>query len=90
VSHRELLTGLGRGARLLLLEPGPVTWQRPLVDGAVEFGGDEEAAMREALELSQAAPIAAVLSYLEPLLLLAARIAHRTGRSGMLPMSQRL
>ena len=84
ISHADLMAGLRRDTGLLLVEPGPVTWQRRYVEDALEVPpADGEAAVAAALRLAADHQVTAILTYLEPLLELAATIAERAGIRGM-------
>ena len=83
-SYADLMAGLRRDTELLLVEPGPVTWQRRYVEDALEVSpADGEAAVAAALRLAADHQVTAILTYLEPLLELAATIAERAGVRGM-------
>ncbi len=71
-------------ADLVLLKPEPITWQTRWVRDAAVFDlGDESEALRLAKGLATRHGVAAVATYEEPLVVMAARLAHGLGAPGV-------
>lgn len=83
-SRQYLLEGVARWADVLLLDPAPITWQKPFLrDGrSVDFG-DQTAVLAAAKGLASAHRVDGVLTWDEKLVVPAARIAQGIGIAAM-------
>lgn len=80
--HRELLAELGEAADVVLLQPGEIGWQRPLVTRALSIDPTDLTAVLRTVD-DLAAGVDGVLSYEEILLPLVGEVTRRTGLPGL-------
>ena len=75
--HRQVLSDLSRKASLVLLQPGPVTWQKQYVHRSAEINPSDVSSVLETVRsLVRDLQLEAVVTYDESLLLLAGEISH--------------
>lgn len=84
IRHEILLRDMSRRAAIILLQPGPITWQREHVAHAVQIDANDVASVVETARALMAEHGAdAIATYEENLLTLVGEITHHTGLKGL-------
>ncbi len=84
LGHERLLAQMAAEADLLLLNPGPVTWQARWVHGSARFDPASSTDLSlQAKEMAACREVTAVVTYEEPMVVAAARLAAELGVPGV-------